>query len=155
MGDWERVLEWQPRYFMDTLLELPLDRRLDLLPFVAAFLDLLRTCRFIVFRLSMVFFRSMLAIKSHSSTTCTVRTGVGAGASSYLGQTPDAALGLTLRPGVLFLATVTKTPLGGAVGCARVEILESLFRSQRTLSAHPSPLGSGVLSSSMSAAPVG
>ena len=48
---------------------------------------------------------------------------------------------------------VTHTPRGGAVDCAQVKILGKPFRSQRTLSAHPSQLEIGALSSSMSVAP--
>ena len=44
---------------------------------------------------------------------------------------------------------VTNTPRGGVVNCARVKILGIPFRSQRTLGAHPSPLGIGALSSSL------
>ena len=39
------------------------------------------------------------------------------------------------------------------MNCAQVKILGIPFRSQRTLSAQPSPLGIGVLSSSWSVAP--
>ena len=39
---------------------------------------------------------------------------------------------------------VTNTPHGGAVICAQVKTLGIPFRSQRTLSAHPSQLGIGV-----------
>ena len=39
------------------------------------------------------------------------------------------------------------------MNCAQVKILGKPFRSQRTLSAHPSPLGIAVLSSSWSVAP--
>ena len=42
---------------------------------------------------------------------------------------------------------VTNTPRGGVVSCSQVTILGIPFRSQRTISAHPSPLGIGVLSS--------
>ena len=48
---------------------------------------------------------------------------------------------------------VTSTPLGGAVSCTQVKILEQPFRSLRTLSAQPSKLEIGALSSSMSDAP--
>ena len=44
---------------------------------------------------------------------------------------------------------VTNTPRGG---CAQVKILGKPFRSQRALSAHPSQLEIGGLSSSMSVA---
>ena len=39
------------------------------------------------------------------------------------------------------------------MNCAQVKFLGIPFRSQRTLDAHPSPLGIGVLSSSWSVAP--
>ena len=39
---------------------------------------------------------------------------------------------------------VESTPRGGAVNCTPVKILEKPFRSQRTLSAHPSQLETGV-----------
>ena len=39
------------------------------------------------------------------------------------------------------------------MNCALVKILGIPFHSQRTISAHPSPLGTGVLSSSWSVAP--
>ena len=45
------------------------------------------------------------------------------------------------------------TPREGVVNCAEVKFLGIPFRSQRTLSAHRSPLGIGVLSSSLSVAP--
>ena len=48
---------------------------------------------------------------------------------------------------------VTNTPRRGDVNCAQVKSLGIPFRSQRTLSAHPSQLQIGVLSSSMSVAP--
>ena len=47
---------------------------------------------------------------------------------------------------------VTNTPRGGVVNCAQVKFLGIAFRSQRTLGAHSSPLGIGVLSSSLSVA---
>ena len=50
---------------------------------------------------------------------------------------------------------VTNTPRGGVVNCAQVKFLGIPFRSQRTLDAHPSPLGIGVLSSSWGVAPPG
>ena len=49
---------------------------------------------------------------------------------------------------------VTNTPRAGVVNCAQVEFLGIPFRSQRTPSPHPSPLGIGVLSS-FSVAPPG
>ena len=52
-----------------------------------------------------------------------------------------------------FCSGVTSTPLGGAVYCNQVKPLEKPFLSLRTLSAHPSQLEIGVLSSSMSVAP--
>ena len=45
------------------------------------------------------------------------------------------------------------TPRGGVVNCAQVKFLGLPFRSQRTLGAHPSPLGIGVLSRRWSVAP--
>ena len=44
------------------------------------------------------------------------------------------------------------TPPGGAVNCTQVKILAKPFRSLLTLSAHPSQLDIGVLSSSMGVA---
>ena len=52
-----------------------------------------------------------------------------------------------------FSSGVTSTPLGGAVSCTQVKILGKPFRSLRTLSAHPSQLEIGVLSSRMGVAP--
>ena len=53
-----------------------------------------------------------------------------------------------------FCSGVTNTPRGGVVNCgAQVKFLGIPFRSQRTLGAHPSLLGIGVLSSSWSVAP--
>ena len=48
---------------------------------------------------------------------------------------------------------VVNTPRGGVVNYAQVKILGIPFCSQRTLGAHPSPLGIGVLSSSWGVAP--
>ena len=50
-----------------------------------------------------------------------------------------------------FRSGVTNTPRGGAANY--MKILGKPFCSQRNLSAHPSPLEIGVLSSSMSVAP--
>ena len=55
---------------------------------------------------------------------------------------------------LVFRSGVTNTPRGGVVHCARVKFLGVPFRSQRALSAHPSPLEIGVLSSSLSVAPL-
>ena len=52
-----------------------------------------------------------------------------------------------------FRSGVTNTPRGGVVNCAQAKFRGMPFRSQRTLSAHPSPLGIGVPSSSMGGAP--
>ena len=52
-----------------------------------------------------------------------------------------------------FRSSVTNAPRGGAVNCAQVKFLGIPFRSQRTLSAHPSPLGMSVFSSSLTVAP--
>ena len=51
-------------------------------------------------------------------------------------------------PPPFFRSGVTNTPRGGVVTCAQARILGIPFRSQRTLGAHPSPLGIGVLRSS-------
>ena len=48
---------------------------------------------------------------------------------------------------LFFALASTNTPRGGVVNCAQVEFLGKPFRSQRTLGAHPSALGIGVLSS--------
>ena len=52
-----------------------------------------------------------------------------------------------------FLPQLTNTPHGVGVDCVQVKILGIPFRSQRSLNAHPSPLGIGILSSSWSVAP--
>ena len=72
-------------------------------------------------------------------------------------QRPSLPQVITLRPtesierdtaslflSFFFRSGVTNTPRGGVVNCAQVKFLGIPFRSQRTISAHPSPLGMSV-----------
>ena len=76
------------------------------------------------------------------------------GASGSGSLSPKATPHDTGPPILLFFRSgVTRTPRGGAVNCAQVKILGKLFRDQSTLSAHPSQLEIGLLSSSLSGEP--
>ena len=68
----------------------------------------------------------------------------------YLMLTQHSPLGIGVHVVLVVIHMFLYPPHGGSVNCAQFKILGKPFRSQRTLDAHPSPLGIGVLSSSSS-----